>query len=103
MKSGRRKKFTHNPLLCWDISSLALFRRKNFLDITKFREAQAKLKINFDPRKVEYMDFDTIVITDPNEIILWVSPGFKGITDTPSAMPLAKDLLFFKEGILIRL
>lgn len=92
-KSGfmkRRSKISHHPLLCWDIASQALYRSKNFYDITEFEKAYRRFKWNFELPSMKERIFDSIVLTDINERIVWTSPGFKSMTGYSQTFAIGK-------------
>ena len=85
-----RSKISHHPLLCWDIASQAVYRRTNFYDITEFEKAHKHFKWNFDLPLMKERVFESIILTDVNERIIWTSPGFKSMTGYARAFAVGR-------------
>lgn len=92
----RRSKISHHPLLCWDIASQAVYRRKHLYEITEFEKAHKHFKWNFDLPSMKERDFESIVLTDVNELIIWISPGFKSMTGYTRAFAIGRNPSFLQ-------
>lgn len=83
-----------SPLMSWDISGKfyweAVERGKKRPDIEKLIEFSQKYDWNIDLENLLQKYYQTLVLTDPKQVICWVNKGFKEMTGYPANFAIGK-------------
>ena len=69
-----------HPLMAWDIASQRRFRDPKSKTIRDLRELAKRHRWSLDTSAFWRKDFDALVVTDLDQMIVWVSDGFEEMT-----------------------
>lgn len=81
MRQEKSIKFSGIPLLCWDIAAVKLHdtfsKSSDLAALTDFRN---QYNWNSDLDTLLDQEYEALILTDPNQVIKWVNPGFEVMT-----------------------
>lgn len=90
------KQPAYHPLLCWDIVTLQQAMRLYKKEFASLFQLKAEYHWNIDLHALLQQPFDTIVLTDDQQIIRWVSNGFKAMTGYDPQFAIGKRPVFLQ-------
>jgi PAS domain S-box-containing protein len=74
-------KFLTNPLMSWDISNPDYFLiDKKSVDLKALNSISVANNLDVDFVKELSISYQTLILTDMKQTILWVNPGFQSMT-----------------------
>jgi len=87
-------KISTPPLLCWDLAQMGYLRQvesgKRVQDLLILKQFALKYGWTTDLSPLVEDPYETLVLTDNNQIIAWVNAGFNDMTGYPTRFAVGK-------------